>query len=115
MNLLKSLFAGGTNNLTADDVKDRIDNKDGLYILDVREKHEYQGGHINGAKHIPLGNLKNRMNELPKDKEILCVCRSGARSGSAVRHLNGAGFTAINLRGGMMSWQHAGYPIKKGK
>ena len=115
MNIFKALFAGGANTITAEIAKQRIDNKDGLYVIDVREANEYQDGHIIGAKLIPLSSLKNRMKELPKDKEILCVCRSGARSGSAVRQLNNAGFTAINLRGGMMGWQGAGYPSKKGK
>jgi len=115
MNIFKALFAGGANTITADVAKERIDNKDALYILDVREANEYQAGHIRGAKHIPLGKLKNHMDELPNDKDILCVCHSGARSGRATSQLNNAGFTALNVRGGMSGWQRAGYPIKKGK
>lgn len=114
MNLLRALLAGG-NVMTSDEAKDRIDNQDGLYILDVRQSNEFQAGHIKGAKLIPLNDLVNRMNELPKDKDILCVCRSGSRSGSATRQLSHAGFNAFNLRGGMVSWQHAGYPVKKGR
>ena len=115
MNIFKALFTGGADHITAEAIKDRIDNRESVYVLDVRESNEYQAGHINGAKLIPLGRLQSRMNELPQDKDIICVCRSGARSGSAARQLKNAGFNAFNLRGGMMSWQRAGYPIKKGK
>lgn len=114
MHFLKSLF-GGDKALDVGEVKAALDGKQPLVILDVRSADEYRAGHIAGALLIPLGELRGRMNELPKDRQILCVCRSGARSGSAVGHLTGAGFDAVNLRGGMMSWQGAGYPVKKGK
>jgi rhodanese-related sulfurtransferase len=55
------------------------------------------------------------VNELPKDRPILCICRSGSRSSMATRQLAGAGFEAINLSGGMIGWQGAGFPIKRGK
>lgn len=71
--------------------------------------------HINGAKLIPLGELRNRMKELPKDQEIICVCQSGSRSSSAARQLAEAGYQVINLNGGMSSWMRAGLPVKKGK
>ena len=115
MNFLKSLFAGSGNELTTADAKARIADKQPPFILDVRQPDEFQAGHIAGAKLIPLGDLQKHMNELPKDTEILCVCRSGMRSSSAVSQLTRAGFNAINLRGGMMGWQSAGYPVKKGK
>ncbi len=115
MNFLKSLFAGSGNTLTVTDAKARIDSKQPLIILDVRQPDEFQLGHIAGAKLIPLGDLQKRMSELPKDTDILCVCRSGSRSSAAVGHLTRAGFNTLNLRGGMMGWQSAGYPVKKGK
>jgi rhodanese-related sulfurtransferase len=62
---------------------------------------------------IPLGELHQRLNELPKDRDIICVCRSGNRSGSATRQLSEAGFRAKNLNGGMIAWSRANYPIKK--
>jgi rhodanese-related sulfurtransferase len=52
---------------------------------------------------------------LPQDREIICVCRSGNRSGAAARQLVAAGYNAFNLRGGMNSWQRAGLPIKRGR
>jgi rhodanese-related sulfurtransferase len=115
MNILKSIFGGGSNNLSAADAKTRMESKEPLVILDVRQPDEFRSGHIAGAKLIPLNELPTRMAELPKDTEILCVCRSGARSGAAVGQLNRAGFTAMNLQGGMTTWQAAGYAVKKGK
>lgn len=116
MNILKSLFGGSTPHMTAAGAKARMDDKtQPLFILDVRQPDEFQSGHMIGAKLIPLGELRQRMDELPKDTEILCVCRSGSRSSSAVGQLTGAGFNALNLRGGMVGWQVAGYPVKKGK
>ncbi len=115
MNIFRSLFGSSATNLTAADAKIRIDSNQPLFILDVRQPEEFRAGHIAGAKLIPLNELHTRMGELPKDTEILCVCRSGSRSGAAVGQLNSAGFSALNLRGGMMGWQSAGYSIKKGK
>jgi rhodanese-related sulfurtransferase len=114
MNFLKTFF-GGDKTLDAAEAKARIDNRDALVIVDVRSADEYRSGHIPGAKLMPLNEIRGRLNELPKDKQILCVCRSGARSGSAVGHLTGAGFDAVNLSGGMMSWQRAGFPVSKAK
>lgn len=114
MNLLKSLFGGGSA-LNARDALTRIENNEPLFILDVRQANEFKDGHIAGAKLIPLDQLNRRLNELPKDQEILCVCRSGSRSSVAVGQLKNAGFNAINLSGGMMGWQNAGCPVKKGK
>ena len=115
MNLLKSLFGSSTNNLDASGAKARLESEQPLLIIDVRQPDEYRAGHINGAKLIPLNELRQRMAELPKDTDILCVCASGSRSGAAVRQLSGAGYNAFNLRGGMMGWQIAHYPVKKGK
>ncbi|MBE2272392.1 MAG: rhodanese-like domain-containing protein [Anaerolinea sp.] len=115
MNLLKTLFGGGSTHLDAAGAKARIDAGDALVILDVRQPEEFQAGHIKGAKLIPLNELAKRMGELPKDKDILCVCASGSRSGAATGMLQRAGYTAINMRGGMGGWMYAGYPVKKGK
>jgi rhodanese-related sulfurtransferase len=115
MNIFKSLFGSSATNLTAADAKTHMDSNQPFFILDVRQPDEFRAGHIAGAKLIPLNELRSRMGELPKDTRILCVCRSGSRSGAAVGQLNSAGFNALNLRGGMMGWQMAGYPIKRGK
>lgn len=114
MNLIKTLFGTGTDTINAAEAKTRIDRPQPPFILDVRQPDEYRGGHIPGAKLIPLNELAARIHELPRDREILCVCRSGARSGVATRQLSSAGYTAVNLGGGMIGWQGAGFPVKRG-
>lgn len=84
------------------------------FLLDVREPHEYSAGHIARARLIPLGELGARINELPKEQPILCICRSGSRSGVAARQLSAHGFQTINLSGGMIAWAGAGLPVKRG-
>jgi rhodanese-related sulfurtransferase len=84
--------------------------EDGVY-LDVREPDEWRCGHIEGARHIPLGELVVRTDELPRDRQIVCVCRMGARSAQATVFLNRHGFKVVNLDGGMEAWQSAGQPM----
>jgi rhodanese-related sulfurtransferase len=91
-------------------------NHDDALVLDVREKSEWSDGHISRAKHIPLGELKNKMADLEryKGKPIVAVCRSGNRSGSACGILKKAGFENLhNLAGGMIAWDQAGLPREK--
>lgn len=115
MSILKSFFGASNNVLSAPQAKALLDGEKTPFILDVRQPDEFRAGHIAGATLIPLNDLPQRMNELPRDREILCVCRSGARSGAAARQLSSAGYQAINLQGGMIGWQIAGFPIQKGK
>ena len=86
------------------ELKSRMDRGDELFILDVREPHEYQicnlGGHL-----IPLGELSRRVNELDSSREIVAHCRSGKRSAEAVEFLRSAGFRKVlNLKGGILAW-----------
>ena len=91
-----------------DEAKDRAD----LHLLDVRERDEWQAGHIAGSQHIPLGQLRVRLAEVPKDRIILAVCRHGNRSDAAVRGLRTLGYTAENLEGGVTAWKQAGLPLE---
>jgi len=81
------------------------------HLLDVREADEWDAGHVEGSQHIPLGTLGERLSELPSDRTIVAVCRSGSRSGAAVRGLRQLGFAAENLDGGLASWSRAGLPL----
>ena len=90
--------------ITPRELKARLDRGDDLYILDVREPHEYQicnlGGHL-----IPLGDLSKRASELDSSREIVAHCRSGKRSAEAVEFLQRAGFRKVlNLKGGILAW-----------
>lgn len=90
-----------------------INHHDAL-ILDVREDQEYAGGHVPHSKHIPLRQLSGRIQELEKfrDKPIIAVCRSGARSGHGCSVLRKNGFEQVyNLNGGMSAWQQANMPV----
>jgi adenylyltransferase/sulfurtransferase len=93
-----------TDEIEVEELKKRLDRGDDIYVLDVREPHEYDicniGGHL-----IPLGELPNRVNELDTSKEIIAHCRSGVRSAKAVNFLRQAGFKKVhNLAGGILAW-----------
>ena len=114
MSFFKQLFGAGPATLSAPEAQTRIQDKQNpVFLLDVRQPEEFRQGHIAGSKLIPLGELGQRLGELPQDREILCICRSGARSGMAASQLSQAGYKVINLSGGMMAWQSAGLPMKK--
>jgi adenylyltransferase/sulfurtransferase len=87
------------------EVKAKIDRHDPFVLIDVREPHEYQIGHIPYAKLIPLGDLPKRVNELNSADEIVAHCKSGARSAKAVDFLKQAGFKKVkNMKGGILAW-----------
>ena len=93
----------------------RLYNDDAL-VLDVREDKEFAAGHIPKAKHIPLGQLSKRINELDKFKTrpVLVTCRSGQRSARACGMLKKAGFeTVYNQAGGIIAWERANLPTTK--
>jgi molybdopterin/thiamine biosynthesis adenylyltransferase/rhodanese-related sulfurtransferase len=90
--------------MTPRELKSRLDRGDDLYILDVREPHEYQICNIKGHL-LPLGELPRRVHELDSSREIVAHCRSGKRSAEAVDFLRKAGFRKIhNLKGGILAW-----------
>lgn len=85
------------------------------FFLDVRQPEEWNGYRIPGTTLIPLESLAARVNELPRDKEIVVVCRTGNRSQKGVDILEAAGFTNVyNMVGGVNQWQASGYPIFSG-
>jgi rhodanese-related sulfurtransferase len=82
-----------------------------VVVVDVRQHAEWKTGHILGAIHIPLTQLSSRLHQLPRDKTIITVCRSGHRSALAARTLTGASHDVRNLRGGMNASARAGLPL----
>ncbi len=99
---------------SASEAKSRMDSGEDLTILDVRFEHEWEEGHIRGAKHIMAGELENRLTEIPKNKPILAFCSSGYRGSLAASVLQKHGFEGItNVLGGMTAWKNAGHPIVK--
>jgi rhodanese-related sulfurtransferase len=82
---------------------------EGAFILDVREQSEWEQFHISGATLIPLGELPNRLNEVPKDQTAVVVCRTGHRSAQGRDILLNAGFTQVaSMTGGVTEWQAQG-------
>lgn len=94
--------------ISAAQVRERLENGNDLVILDVRTEGEYESetGHLPGAILIPLQELEKRYHELDslKDKEIVAYCRSGHRSARASEFLGSKGFKMHNLVGGIMEW-----------
>jgi len=94
----------GVPEITVEELKARLDAKDDVFILDVREPHEFKICNLNGYL-IPLAELPKRVQELDPAKEMVVHCRSGARSAKAVAFLRQAGFSkATNLKGGILAW-----------
>ncbi|NYI05370.1 rhodanese-like domain-containing protein [Allostreptomyces psammosilenae] len=81
-------------------------------LVDVREPDEWAAGHAPGALHIPMGELVGRLDELPADGPLYVVCRVGGRSAQVVRYLTQTGREAVNVDGGMLSWEAAGRPME---
>lgn len=87
---------------------------DDAVLIDVRETWEWQTGHADGARHIPLKDLPARLAELPRTAPVYLICASGSRSSKAAQYLKQAGFERpINVRGGTLAWQRAGLPISR--
>ncbi|MEO6701227.1 MAG: rhodanese-like domain-containing protein [Jatrophihabitantaceae bacterium] len=80
-------------------------------LLDVREQHEWDAGHAPQAQHLAMSELSGRVDELPKDTQIVCVCHLGGRSAAVSAALNRAGWQALNLTGGMRAWAAEGQPV----
>jgi rhodanese-related sulfurtransferase len=97
-----------SSDITAEELKERLNKGETPVIIDVREDWEYQESNIAGAKNIPLGTLPTQLDDLEdlKDKEVIVQCRSGARSASAKAFLQQQGFSNVrNLLGGIMAYQ----------
>lgn len=93
------------------DPQQAYEQRDTVQLLDVRETDEWVAGHIEGALHIPMDEVGSRQHELAKDRAIVTVCRSGSRAAAVADALNGAGYRAQTLDGGMEAWAASGLPF----
>jgi rhodanese-related sulfurtransferase len=82
-----------------------------VQLVDVRNPSELAQERIEGAIHLPLDQLSARLSELPHDRRIAFLCRSGQRSGAATRTASKAGLDAVNVEGGLIAWTKAGLPL----
>lgn len=87
----------------------------GALLIDVREQLEWDAGHMLGAQLIPMGEIPQRIADLPRDRKIIFTCRSGNRSGHIKDYMiDDHGYTDVhNLLGGIVAWQVAGLPVLK--
>jgi rhodanese-related sulfurtransferase len=84
------------------------------WLLDVREQDEWDRGHAPQAHLVPMGEIMDRIDELPNDTQILVICHSGYRSWQVTKALVSAGYDAVNVAGGMDAWQSAGGVVVEG-
>lgn len=92
--------------ITAKELKERLDRGDDIQIIDVREPKEYDVARLPGSKLIPLGEVVSRSGEIDESKETVVHCKGGVRSARAIEALKGAGFEGklVNLKGGITAW-----------
>ncbi|HEX8888452.1 MAG TPA: rhodanese-like domain-containing protein [Pyrinomonadaceae bacterium] len=94
--------------ITATELKERLDKGEDIQIIDVREPNEYAYARIPNSVHIPLGQILNRMSEIDPARETVVHCKMGGRSARAIEALTQAGFTGklANLKGGITAWSN---------
>ncbi len=97
--------------LSVDGFKD-VAARGGVTVLDVREDWEWDGGHVEGAMHVYVGHLRERLAEVPRDRPVVAVCASGRRSSIAASILKAEGYEVSNVQGGMNAWKSKGFPVK---
>lgn len=91
--------------ITVEQLKSRLDAGERIHLIDVREEEEVAQGMIPGALHLPLGQVPQQLDSIPKDEEVIFICRSGYRSDQACQYLSSLGYTGTtNLVGGMLAW-----------
>ena len=104
-NVARNKLDGLMSGITAAEVKARLEAKDDFLFLDVRSPMEYKQEHLPGSTLIPLGELRSRLAELPRDKDIVTFCKVSLRGYEAARILQGAGFTRVRVMdGGVAAW-----------
>ncbi|MGA8545375.1 MAG: rhodanese-like domain-containing protein [Mycobacterium sp.] len=82
-----------------------------VVLLDVRENDEWRQGHAVGARHIPMGEVPARVNEIDPEAKLYVVCKVGGRSQKVAQYLAAKGFAPVNVSGGMLAWANAGRPV----
>ncbi|HSC02924.1 MAG TPA: rhodanese-like domain-containing protein [Solirubrobacteraceae bacterium] len=84
-----------------------------LLLVDVRQPAELRSGRVHGAVNIPLTQLRARLHELERGRQVAFLCHSGARSSRATAIAMKAGYDAVNVRGGVIAWNRAGLPLTR--
>jgi rhodanese-related sulfurtransferase len=93
--------------IAVEELKARLDAGEKPLMIDVREPEEVAYGMIPGAVHLPMGQIPQRLGEIPREGEVIFICRSGSRSGQVCDYLNMLGYEKpVNMVGGMLAWAH---------
>ena len=102
--ITKILIGGILKSINAQELKKLIDKKSSFVLLDVREDEELKIAKLNTCKHIPMGQIADRLNELEIEQPIVVMCHSGVRSARVCHYLHEKGYDVSNLAGGISSW-----------
>ncbi|MGH9188235.1 MAG: rhodanese-like domain-containing protein [Acidimicrobiales bacterium] len=87
---------------------------DGAPVIDVRMPDEYEDFHVAGAQLVPLPEVPDRLDDIPRDQTVYLICKGGGRSRKATEFLLGQGYDAVNVAGGSDAWREAGHPVATG-
>ena len=98
--------------ITPEEIKEKLEKGEKLNLIDVREEEEVLQGMIPEAKHIPMGEIPDSLDQLDKQKEYIFICRSGRRSENVCRYLQEQGYKVRNMIGGMLAWSGEVKPKK---
>lgn len=100
--------------INVNQLRQQLEDEPTPFLLDVREPWEYAAGHVPGAELIPLGELEQRLSEVPRDRAVLAICHSGSRSLAAAGYLRSLGYPdVLNVDGGTAAWIERGYPVER--
>ena len=113
-NYLKPKESRNYTSITTGEAKKMLENNQNIILIDVRNEEEYNFEHLQGAKNIPIDKLDKRMKRLPRDKDIMIYCQTGARSIRAIRKLEVNGYSRLfHMHEGLRGWKFNGYPLRK--
>ena len=115
MGLFDWLFGKKVPQISVQEAQKLLRGKNPPLLVDVRQPQETQAGVVRGAVLIPLTEFGQRLEELPRERPILTICRSSHRSPIAARKLAKAGYEVLDVKGGMLAWEQAKLPVQKPK
>ena len=110
---IRSFLGSPSSGITAREANQKLTAKEAV-LVDVRQKEEWSAGKIPGAKHLPLDRLRDQQHRLPKDTEVILVCRSGTRSAFGAEMFSKEDYAASSLEGGVGAWVREGLPFEGG-